>query len=1597
MLKFQYLCFQLILLILFIISGEASAQEPVTPMMCSGTQYICIDEPVYELCITFEAGQDYPFTIQEFVLDWGDGTEITIPATLEQVTQFHEYDLASFFDLCIDEEKYFVTLFTYIAGQADPLDDPIPVYFRNEPRAIFTASSTACVGIETCFQDFSCPEGTITSTLWNYGDGNTGTEPCHTYNITGTYTVSLTVENHCGTSTTTQQIEIIDQAIAQIEPDSGFVLNNNSEYLICLGAGGAFTLTGDSSPNSTSYTWSSSSGNFSWLSPQNQAEVTIQVNTPGTYFFTLTVNNACNVTDQTTFEVTVLDAESPILSPQADACEPLQYTPNPFDPNFNYTINGTPVSNFPFPIGLSNNPVVVQASLTNDCGTQMVVDTFFVSPPQNAEIEDPTSIQLCSADGPFQLTATPEFGNYHTANNSSCVTPAGLIDPGCIQDSLVVFFGGACLVPDSVVIYVINNDISLALDPPGFCATDTDTYLPTTGSIPGNFWGLPGIDPMTGAITPSLFPPSTIPYTLNFSVNPTSDSTCYNEASIDFLVSELFGEFQILECMGNTLCFDTLNTSPFSNITWDFGNGTSNVTSPCHTFPGAGTYSVTMTLVFQECVYTYSQDVIVEPPPIALFAVADSSSGCSPLTVEFINNSVGDTFFWDFGNGQTSNEFTPGTVTFIATNGENQTYSVTLTVTNGCGSETFTLNIEVLSSPVSVINTLLPEYCSGDTIATDNNASYGDIESYTWILPDGSISNDSILTPWEAFAEDQPVIQTFTLIVEGICPADTATWDVLINPTDVSASFFMSDSVICVGDTVVFINFSTFLAPVLWEFPNNNTSTADTTYFIFNQPGVFPISLKVFGCGYDQQTATVTVLEAPMADMALPAFACPGEEVFIQNQSLNGGNSYFTTSNGDISTLSNPSFIFQNSGTYSITLLETNLNGCQDSFMETIEIVELPIPDFEFNDSLCAGQEVIFTNLSTGIWETCVWNFGDGQTATGCPQATHTYQTGGIYEVTLTLENSLGCKIDVTYSINIRTVPDPDFEMNLDQNCTPVLVQLINNTQDANSYDWYLNGTFLSSDFEPSLILEEGGAFEITLIAINDGICEASLTKSETITETPIPAISLSSTSGCAVFSLNYAYDFPDPAYTYEWDFGDGNFSFEAAGTHQYTSPDSLLLQLVITNGLCKDSIQEMIEIFTPVQTSAAIEHIACFGENTGQIVLTPVAGNAPFSYQWSNNATANGIFNLPAGPYSCTISDANGCEEIFSTQIDQPNTPLDFQVNRLDTITCFGGADGEIAIEAIGGIAPYNYAWSGGLTDTLLTGLTAGNYLLTITDALNCSFSSTIAIPQRPPISSNDTLILSCFEQDTATYRINNITGGKGPYEVFFSGNGRMEIGTVVNDLMPGIYEVVIEDFLGCQTDYTVEVKERQEVIVVFEPDTFQILLGEVLELSPFVNTTPLEYAWQPVVWTDCSDCDGCLDCPELVVQPLDNQWYEVTGTDLFKCSARDSVFVAVEKIRQIDLPNAFTPNGDNLNDVFTVLAPENPGIQSIITFEIFDRWGQKVFQANDFRPNDQDFGWNGTVNGKRAQVGPYSYRLTVRFLDGYELSQKGIFQLIR
>lgn len=408
-----------------------------------------------------------------------------------------------------------------------------------------------------------------------------------------------------------------------------------------------------------------------------------------------------------------------------------------------------------------------------------------------------------------------------------------------------------------------------------------------------------------------------------------------------------------------------------------------------------------------------------------------------------------------------------------------------------------------------------------------------------------------------------------------------------------------------------------------------------------------------------------------------------------------------------------------------------------------------------------------------------------------------------------------------------------------------------------------------------------------------------------------------------------------------------------------------------------------------------------CFNGANGAAAVTPTGGNGlPYTFNWNTTPpkTTASVTGLAAGTYIVTITDNSGCTGTATVIINNPD-PIVVTLEDQSNPTCFGLSDGLLTVSASGGGgAPYTYVWSDGTTN-IGTGpeqitLTAGLYSVTATDPNGCTGSLiNLGLTDPPPVIGelNSYEPIECFG-GTTILSIDTIYGGAGPdYSFSFDNGPRIDPNNTIS-LTGGIHTVTYFDGADCFITDTIDVPEPPEVKVIFPEPILEVELGDSIQLFPNIPGVNID----TFIWTPANRLNDPTSLTPWVLTYFDTV-VTLVVFDQNGCSGSASVTINVDPNRNVYIPNAFRPNNTiNINDHF--VPSIGRGVDIINYMRVFDRWGNLMYEQNDFKPTDTfTDGWDGRYKNKYVNPGVYVYVIEVKFLDGRVLLYRGDVTVVR
>ncbi|WP_226389617.1 PKD domain-containing protein [Penaeicola halotolerans] len=410
------------------------------------------------------------------------------------------------------------------------------------------------------------------------------------------------------------------------------------------------------------------------------------------------------------------------------------------------------------------------------------------------------------------------------------------------------------------------------------------------------------------------------------------------------------------------------------------------------------------------------------------------------------------------------------------------------------------------------------------------------------------------------------------------------------------------------------------------------------------------------------------------------------------------------------------------------------------------------------------------------------------------------------------------------------------------------------------------------------------------------------------------------------------------------------------------------------------------------VSITAEVKPVSCIGSNDGVITLAVSGGQAPYHYSWTDGDTAATRTDLIAGTYEVTITDASQCTFSASVTVEEPSHPITVSAVSLSDVSCAGARDGEIKLEITGGQAPYKLTWSDGSVLAQRQGLLPGDYQVTIQDARGCIVTKdfSIASPNRLEATLISDVTYDCTQKRFVAQASVLVTGGSGQYTYLWNNT---ESSTQPNYTLTseGALTVKVIDQKGCELVVSQQIDFPEpasadfdfKVKGAFAPQTL-ISVEDILEFTSKSKGEVISWAW------DFGDGHvSNQQDPDHQYQEMGDYQVKLSIQDAYGCSDVKQMTVTVGDTFVFLVPNAFTPNGDGLNDYFS------PKMKGVIEYElrIFNKNGDLLYHTN----RKDDKGWSGAALGNQTAAGSYIFKAKLTNKQGQQVIKEGSFLLIK
>ena len=949
--------------------------------------------------------------------------------------------------------------------------------------------------------------------------------------------------------------------------------------------------------------------------------------------------------------------------------------------------------------------------------------------------------------------------------------------------------------------------------------------------------------------------------------------------------------------------------------TWNFGDTTfSNQRNPQHTYTHTGIYTVSLTVTSANgCTNTVAKTAYINVvKPKALFS-GDTIKGCIPLTTKFTSASTSVepivSYLWIFGDGTTSTLASPSHTYIVDT-----TYTVTLIIINAGGCTDTLVKTDYIkagSRPMTAFFASPRQSCLYTPIQFTDTSAIGD--QWLWSFGDGSSSLDQ--NPKHTYS-DTGYFDIKLIVFHNGC-SDTLKKPAYVHIAPPHAIF---DVVYDCANPLA-INFTDrSLAPTswYWSFGDSTNSSLQNPHHTYAAKGTYTVTLMVTdtvsGC-FDIFAKPLTITQPKAIFTDNNTSGCKPFTTSLIDSSVDAVAWKWTSSN-TTSLLKNPTFNYNLPGTYDVTLVVTDVNGCKDTLTKP-EYIVVKGPSADFSGTPlngCAPLVVHFSDSSKHYLSNIVswkWKFGDGDSSS-LQNPSHLYQNTGSYTVSLTVTDAAGCTHSITYSNLVKpTFPSPLFS-GPTFTCTGKDITFTNTSVGNNPrYLWTFGDGDSSTAVTPTHHYNTQGTFTVSLKVIDANGCDSTLVKPNYVTvRNPIAAFAADSVfASCPPLIVNFRDTSTGTPVAWHWDFGDGTSSVLANPSHVYNVPGQFKVTLTITTALgCTDSVAKsgFVVVNGPSGTYTFAPHHTCEGSYVEFRAVT--SSTAVRTWDFGDGHVQNGADTLmhlydSAGVYHpiLVLDDGLGCVRPLPSPDSVLVEHLKAAFIASPPYLCHMGSV-TFTDQSTTSTPITSWLWDfGDSTTANIQNPThiynvPGQYIVKMkigngSCVDSALFSSIVTVDPGPQVSFDPSAFQHCVPFNA---QFNNTTTSDSAvaFYAWDLGNGQtdtMRNTTALYDTA-GTYHVslIVMSVTGCAGRADTNLTVHPLPTITTTRDT-GICIGNNIKLHA---TGGNRYAWSPTNTLS----DSTAENP--IATPLSDEQYNVTVTDLNGCVSQDSVSIIVNPL---------------------------------------------------------------------------------------------------
>ncbi|WP_152267428.1 PKD domain-containing protein [Agriterribacter humi] len=752
-------------------------------------------------------------------------------------------------------------------------------------------------------------------------------------------------------------------------------------------------------------------------------------------------------------------------------------------------------------------------------------------------------------------------------------------------------------------------------------------------------------------------------------------------------------------CVGLTIhpVTEIRTVDDIASWSWNFGDGTpaNNSETPVHTYNSTGVFPMKVTVTTVDgCTVTATHPVRVGTPPSGADFTVDPTGNCVSDSVRFYGTATdANEWLWDFDDGETSTDQNP-----VHLYRDTGTFAVKLIpLNNGCPGPART-KTDLFRKDPPVANFGFEVDCSNRLLVTFTDRSIVDPllgePVYAWDFGDGSTSAEKN-PPVHAYSGNGKYKVTLK-VTNGDC------FGVYVQQIDISAlntDFTLPADPFCKNGQLLFtaLEDTALVKDFAWLMDGEMVGNEQAFDTLFGAAGDHTLTLRLTDkndCVLTEVSKPLSV-KGPTAQFTSSATTnCGSDAVSFTDQSTSGTSiAEWLWDFGDSTTqaFSAPPFAHQyaDTGTYRVQLTVKDIDGCTDTYALADPIkVSAPKAYFGAAQTLfCPGMPLVFNDSSQGTGLTYLWDFGDGQTATG--QNPSNIYADGKYTVKLVITDSLGCSDSLirTDYIDVKT-PVAAFEAaDTSSTCQLLEAKFFNRSENYESFYWDFGDTTNSTLADPRHFYDVYGNYVVKLYVKGYGGCLDSAV-GQVVVYDPFAYTKINYTvpsSACNEMAVNFDVVTP-PGTRFQFAFGDGNMdtSGQTALSHLYDYPNTYRPSVLLVDSQdCRVTVNGP----TPINVKGAVPVFNIDKKqfcDSGTVFVTNYSiSNEPIvSHVWDfgdgqttpdEDPPAHAFSQPGLYPVSLTATTQSGCEKTFTDTVRVYRTPN--PVIAVEDITCINRA----------------------------------------------------------------------------------------------------------------------------------------------------------------------------------------------------------------------------------------------------------------------------------------------------------------------------------